>query len=300
MPTLTQSVAATAGQIKQITRVGTDALEKAIAEFGLDKDGAQRVHMHGNEFAAAISAAVIASLKDLSVTGKYKGEEVASTRTYPSGYKVKPISEQLKLLSDHLGLTFPRGVVHALTEQPLPRHAEGYFVIPKWQSIAPTYGEAVAKVLAALKKSRTDGPHNNCGDKLGPSYLRQTPRAITFFEQLAAEQPDHDALVVPAQFGLLHRGCSVRRAIEVCQANEFGLGAFAVGIMLLTHPERFTRYEDLCVDCAGDECAPNADGVFSNAPLFGWVFGRLGFASGWWNRASDRFGTVSGFVSQQQ
>lgn len=60
---LTQS--ATNGQLKQITRVGTDAVEKTIAEFGLDKEGAQYVHMHGDKITCAIKKAVIASLKDL-------------------------------------------------------------------------------------------------------------------------------------------------------------------------------------------------------------------------------------------
>jgi len=53
-----------------------------------------------------------------------------------------------------------------------------------------------------------------------------------------AEIKHHDILVVPAQFGLRHRGRSVRRVREVMNANEFGLGVFAIGIMLLTHPER--------------------------------------------------------------
>lgn len=297
MSTLTQSIAATAGQIKQVTRVGTDALEKVIAEFGLDKDGAQRVHAHGNEFAAAITAAAIASLKDLSVSDKYKSEEVASTKVYPPGYKVKSIGEQLKLLRDHLGLTFPKGVVQALTEQPLPQHAEGYFAIPRWQTIAPTYGEAVTKVFAAIAKQRRF--QNYREGQLGPASLRQSQRSIQFWEKLAAEQPDREVLVVPAQFGMRHRGRSPRRAIEVCLANEFGLGAFAVGIMVLTHEERFTKYEDLCVDCSGDEASPDADGDFPCAPRFGWRDGKLKFGFYWTYFAYDYFGTASGFLSQQ-
>jgi len=298
MLTLTRSVAASVGQIKQVTRVGTDALEKAIAEFGLDKDEAQRVHAHGDKFAAAITRAVITSLEDLSVSDKYKGEEVTSAKVYPSGYKVKPIGEQLKLLRDHLGLTFPKGVVQALTEQPLPQHAEGYFAIPKWQVVAPTYGEAVARVFVAIAKQRKF-PNYHEG-QLGPASLRQSQHSIMFWEKLAAEQPDREVLVVPAQFGMRHRGRSVRRALEVCLANEFGLGAFAVGIVILTHEERFTKYEDLCVDCSGDEASPDADGGFSNAPNFHWYGGGLRFDFDRTFAFSDNFGAASGFLSQQQ
>ena len=43
--------------------------------------------------------------------------------------------------------------------------------------------------------------------------------------------------------------------------NEFGLGVFEVGILLLTHPERImgNSTDILWIDCAGDEyneCAP--------------------------------------------
>jgi hypothetical protein len=296
MNAITQT-AATAGQVKQINRFGSDAIEKVLAELGLDNPGAQRVIEHGDEFAEAIRNAALESLKDLSVTDKYKDEEVKSTYVYPSGHKVKGITEQTNILRQ----LFP-GVGFAnekLAEAELPQHAEGWFAIPKWQTIAPTYNEAVLKVLEALKKSRKDGFYNYRDGELGSEYLRQHQRTVTAFEKLAAEQPDHDILVVPAQFGLRHRGRSVRRAREVFQTNEFGLGAFAVAIMILTHPERFTKYEDLCVDCSGDEYAPGAVGGFSGAPYFFWYVGKLRFDTLWASDVYDLFGSVSGFGSQQ-
>jgi len=296
MKTITQT-AATAGQIKQINRFSSDAIEKVLVELGLDNPGAQRVIEHGDEFAEAIRNAALESLKDLSVTDKYKDEEVKSTYVYPKGHKVKGITEQTNILRQ----LFP-GVGFAnekLAEAELPQHAEGWFAIPKWQTIAPTYNEAVEKVLEALKKSRKDGFFNYRDGKLGSEYLRQHKRSVGFLEKLTAEQPDHDILVVPAQFGLRHRGRSARRAREVFQANEFGLGAFAVGIMILTHPERFTKYEDLCVDCSGDGYAPGADGGFSNAPCFYWNDGKLEFDAVWTNFTNVYFGAVSGFGSQQ-
>ena len=263
MNAITQTTA-TAGQVKQINRFGSDAIEKVLAELGLDNPGAQRVIEHGDDFAEAIRTAAITSLKDLSVSDKYKDEEVQSNYAYPKGYKVKGITEQTNILRQ----LFP-GIGFAdekIAEQPLPTNAEGWFAIPKWQTLAPTYGEAVEKVLAMIASKRKF--YNYRDGQLGAEYLRQHAKTVKMFQQLGDEQKDFDILVVPAQFGLRHKGRSVRRAREVFAANEFGLGAFAIGIMLLTHPEREVQWEQLHVDCAGDEFAPEADGDFSRAPLF--------------------------------
>jgi len=122
---------------------------------------------------------------------------------------------------------------------------------------------------------------------------------VSGLSPVCIEQSDHDILVVPAQFGLRHRGRSARRARAAFEANEFGLGAFAVGIMILMHPERFTNFKDLCVDCSGDEYAPDGGGDFSDMPYFLLGDGRLRFGTFRASDASDVFGTVSAFGSQQ-
>jgi hypothetical protein len=259
--------------------------------------GAQRVIEHGDEFAAAIREAAMTSLKDLSVTDKYKDEEVESSYVYPKGFTLKGMTEQTNRLRELFpGIGFAN---EKLAEGQLPQHAEGWVAIPKWQTLGATYQEALEKVLAKIAETRTDGFQNYREGELGPDYLRQNERTKAAFDKLAGEQEGFDILVVPAQFGLRHRGRSVRRAREVFQANEFGFGAFAVAIMILLHPERFGKYEDLCVDCAGDEYAPGAVGDFSRAPVFGWGGGELEFGAGWADDAIDDFGSVSGFGSQQ-
>jgi hypothetical protein len=126
----------------------------------------------------------------------------------------------------------------------------------------------VEKVLNLIKQTRNGAFYNYRDGELGPNQLRQSQKSTTMFQKLGDEQNGHDILVVPAQFGIRHRGRSVRRAREVMNANECGLGAFAIGIMLLTHPERLKHYDDLWIDCAGDEFAPDADGGFSGSPCF--------------------------------
>lgn len=231
-----------------------------------------------------------------ATASEFKAEEVESSYGYLSGYKPKGITEQTNILRQ----LFP-GVGNALeklAERPVPANAEGWFAIPKWQTIAPTYGEAVGEVLAKISETRKGKFKNWCEGNLGPDRLKQSARAEKMFQQLGDEQKDFDILVVPAQFGLRHKGRSVRRAREVMQVNEFGLGAFAVGIMLLTHPERLMHYDDLYVDCAGDEYAPEADGDFSRAPLFNFGGDRVGFFAGWFGAAGDGCGSSSAFLPQ--
>lgn len=288
---------ATAGQIKQINRFGSDAIEKVLGELGLDNPGAQRVIEHGDEFAEAIRNAALASLKDLSVSDKFKDEETESSYGYLSGYKPKGITEQTNRLRE----LFP-GIGYAdekLVEGALPPNAEGWFAIPKWEKIAPTYNEAVQKVLDMIKQTRNGKFYNYRDGQLGPERLRQMAKTAGVFQKLGDEQKDHDILVVPAQFGIRHRGRSVRRAREVFASNEFGLGAFAISIMILTHPERLMNYDDLWIDCSGDEYDdPGSDVRFDSAPCFYFSDGGVKFDTGWFGLASDFYGSASGFVPQ--
>ncbi|QQS20564.1 MAG: hypothetical protein IPL87_03255 [Candidatus Moraniibacteriota bacterium] len=115
-----------------------------------------------------------------------------------------------------------------------------------------TYGEAVEEVLAMIV-SKQRLLYNYSGSQLGAEHLTQHAKTAAMFQKLGDKQKGFDILVVPAHFSHHHKGRSVRRAREVFPDNEFGLGAFAIGIMLLTHPERGVDERYLHVICAGDE-----------------------------------------------
>lgn len=144
-----------------------------------------------------------------------------------------------------------------------------------------------------IKQTRNGKFYNYRDGQLGQSQLLESAKSASIFQKLAGEQKDQDILVVPAQFGIRHRGRSVRRAREVMNANECGLGAFAIGIMLLAHPKRLKRYDDLWIDCAGDEFAPNADGVFSESRCFGFGGYKVGFVTRVVGYACDSYGSAS-------
>ncbi len=287
------SASITPGQKKQYLRFVEDAAEKALASVDIDKDGLQKLFGRGDEFQSDI----IDSLRKHAVSNQFADEEVASSYGYLSGYTPKSVAEQVKRLRE----LFPKlGTANEqLAEQPLPPHAEGYFAIPRWEKIASTYNAAVEKILAVLSETRNGKFHNYRKGQLGPDRLRQHVRTVTMLQTLGDQQQGHDILVVPSQFGLRHRGRSVRRAREVLTANEFGLGAFAIGSMLLTHPERLQNVNDLWVDCPGDEYHdPVGDRPFSRAPCFGFSDGRLAFVVFWFYKSRGRYGSVSGFLPQ--
>lgn len=287
-PSITSRI--TEGQKKQYLRFVEDAAERALGEVALDKDSIQKLIENGDEFQARI----IAGIKELSVSNLFADEKVASGYAYHKGYKVKGITEQTNALRQ----LFP-GIGFAdekIAKQPLPPNAEGWFAIPKWQTLAPTYNKAVQKVLAMIASKRK--LYNYREGALWADRPRQHARTAKMVEALAEQQKGHDILVVPAQFGLRHRGRSVRRAREVFMANEFGLGALAVGIMLLTHPEREIQWEQLHIDCAGDEYDPVGDGQFAYAPCFHFDGDKVEFDAYWFGGARDRYGSASGFSPQ--
>ena len=266
-------------------------VEAAYNKAGLFEDEAQRV----NE-APGLSELVSNFVNENRTTNRFSNEEMSSKYGYLSGYKPKGITEQTNILRQLIsGIGFAD---EKLALRPLPENAEGWFAIPKWQSVAPTYGEAVQKVLDLIKKTRDGMFYSYCEGKLGPKNLRQSEKSAKIFEKLGKEQKDHDILVIPAQFGILHRGRSVRRALEVMNANQFGLGAFAVGIMLLTHPERLQNYNDFYIDCAGDKFSTEIVGAFDCAPVFKFYDDRVMFSTCWVSGTHDDFGSASGFVSQ--
>ena len=291
----TQSI--TSGQRRRIVGFVSDAVERVLDELNLSKDGAQCViEKNGDEFCETARNDTRAAIQKFSVSNRFANEEVCSVYAYPNGYKEKGIAEQSNILRQLLS-----GIGDAdekLADQPLLTNAEGCSAIPRWEKLAPTYGEAVQKVLDLLKSTRDGKFYNYRDGQTGPKYLRQHAKTAKMFEKLGDEQKGHDILVVQAQFGLRHRGRSARRAREVMDAIEFGLGTFAVGCMLLTHPEREVQWEQLHIDCAGDEFAPEADGVFSHAPVFYFGGGELGFRAYGCGGASEGYGSASAFSAQ--
>lgn len=278
--------AITAGQKKQYKRFVEDAAERALAEVGLDKDAIQRLIEKGDEFQSRI----VTAIREPSVSNQYADEEVESSYDY-AGYQPKPIAEQVKVLRE----LFPElgSVDESLAKADLPPNTEGWFAIPRWDKIASTYGKALEKVLGLI----SEACNGELCDYLDSQYLRQH-ETVAMLKHLGYAQSKHDILVVPAQFGLRHRGRSIRRARKAFNASEFGLGPFQIAVMILTHPERLQHYDDPWIDCAGDEYTTSAVGSFSHAPLLYFRYGLVLFNAYWVDFANTDYDSVSAFLPQ--
>lgn len=268
--------------------------EAIYNKAGLDETAAQRLNENGGDFQADILAAI----QKYSVTNQFANEEIKTDYTYPEEYTgPKPIEEQIKAIAAIFNLDPAQALEYAKQLPELPAGAEGWFAIPRWDKVGAAYGEALEKVIAKLKESRTDTVTNYREGQLGPKHLRQTKRTEEYMAKVMETQSG-DILIIAAQFGKRHRGRSVRRARECFQTGEFGLGAFANGCMILTHPEKEVRWEQLHIDCSGDEYSPGAGGGFSRAPFWYWRGGKLRFYTSDVSGAFERYGTASAFLPQ--
>lgn len=269
----------------------------------LDDARAQRLNERGGELQDGIAKLIA----ELSVSNQYANEEVRSSYTYPKEYKgPKPIVDQIKAIAKIFGLDPSQAIEFAKNLPAIPEGAEGWFAIPSVDALAKKhfpevtdpvqkYCQAVQLVHAKIAASRSF--YNYREGQITPAQLRVHARTAHALD-LIAEPQKGDILIVAAQLGMRHRGKSVRRAREVFTANEFGLGSLAVGSIVLTHPERLVRWEELDMDCAGDEFSPEADGDFSLSPYFDFVDGEVRFGTYFVAYPHDHFGSVSGFLSQ--
>lgn len=267
-----------------------DAYQKAIEQ--LDQQSAQTVLDMEKTLKSELAGKIVEMIQRHTISDKFKDEEVGSNRVYPATYRVRPIEAQvteLKKLFPSLGACNEK-----LARRPVPEGAEAWFAIPRWQALASTYNEAVEMLIGVLASKRRFS--NRILGRLGPTYLRQTERSKLAEKILADQQQGNDILVVGAQAGLLHRGSSARRTRIAMAPNEFGLGIFAFGCMLLTHPERLSSGDTLMVDCGGDEYSVRGDYTFDRVPLFDYDLSGIEFSIFYEDRARNLWGTPTGFL----
>lgn len=277
--------------------------EAAYNKAKLDDSRAQRLNERGDELKTGISKLIA----ELSVSDRYADEEVQSNYTYPREYDgPKPIEEQITALAEILGLDPANALEYAKSLPELPAGAEGWFAIPSndgLKKLFPQIGNDAERYCSGVRlvheKIAASRKFFNYRDgQITPNRLRVHARTAHGLDLIAENQPG-DILIVAGQLGMRHRGRSVRRARECFDSNEFGLGSLAVGSIVLTHSNRLVRWEELDMDCSGDEFDdPDADARFALAPFFFFGGGRVEFDARWCGLADGLYGSASAFVPQ--
>lgn len=223
---------------------------------------------------------------------------------YPKQYeKPKPIFEQIRAIEVFFGLDGSNAVGFVQNLPELPNGAEGWFAIPKVSAVAKKhfpdtysveqYCEAVKMVLRKIAVGRKF--RNDREGQITSSQIIQHPRTLSFLKMLEVEQGG-DILIIAAQHGMFYKGESVNKVCTNFSSNEFGLGAFQVGCMALTHPERYAYWEELGSNCPGDKFLHAVYSTFSEVPV--WKFNQDELVFSTWNIFSDLtfFGSVSAFL----
>ncbi len=189
---------------------------------------------------------------------RFEDEEVHSSMRYPKEYKgPKPINTQIEALAAIFDLD-PASALQYTKELPkLPHGAEGWFAVPSIDALFPEvsdpaekYCRAIQLVLDKIAASRTF--RNWRIGQITSERIRLTTHTTKALAELAKTQSG-DILIIAAQLGMRHRGCSVRRARARFTKKEFGLGSVMGGSIALTHPTRFICFDELDMDLPGDE-----------------------------------------------
>lgn len=284
----------TLAQSAQLLEFLTDAVARAHASAldELDQSSVQAVLDSSRKLKNEAAELLLEIIRRHTTSDRYKNEEVGSERVYPSTYRVRPIEAQVTELRKY----FPElvRVNERIARRPMLEGAEAWFAIPRWQSLAPTYNEAVALVMERLGSKRRF--QNRVKDRMGQQYLRQSERTKLAETILCDQQQGSDLLIFACQFGLLHRGTSARRTRVALAGHEFCLGAFQVGCMLLTHPERLSSEDTLMIDCGGDEYSVGGDNFYDRVPLYDYDISGLQFSIFYEDRARNLWGTPTGFL----
>jgi hypothetical protein len=274
----------------------------SIVETAYDKAGLTEVEAQRVNDTPGLSDMIAQFIAEHRTTDKYKDEEVTSNYGYLSGYKPTLVHDQVQMLKKLFPERGDNPTVGNLAGD-VPNGAEGKFALPNiWRpepALTGNYNNVVP-VLDLIKQDRNGKFYSYRDGQLGPERLRQSARTEATMRKLSEEQGHPDILVIAAQFGLQHRGRSVRRAREVMvDQGQYGLGAFAIGVMLLTHPNRLEHYDDLWIDCAGDEFDdPDAAARFDHAPCFEFQGSKVKFGASWTDGALGNYGSASGVLPQ--
>src|SRR5680860_712166 len=131
----------------------------------------------------------------------------------------------------------------------LPSEANGWFAIPWWPAIAPTYEGAVEIVITLLTNLLQDKFRNNLEGRLDDRHLQNNPRTKTYFEDVYAQQGCPDVLIISAQLG--YKGTN-----PVSEKWKFNLDIFTIICIFLANPQIFQECKDFSVYCSGDEFFP--------------------------------------------
>jgi len=261
--------------------------------------------IYNNSHLPSISAFILKDEKRVLISNVLnKVETPSESKSNSSKNQVRILNEQITILKKFFpelkNATFDTSIA-----KNLPQNAEGWFALPKWEKLGKNYPSAVNRVLSAIGATRSFSKTKTlCWDNLS--------QCIKTAEMLQKLDKGYDFYIIPCQFGYRRHDLSAVNNCESISTDEFVLGMFAIGCMILTHPERMQNNDARPIYCAGDEFIPEISKVgrdgycelCGDAPVF-QSFGShkynyivLDYAAFRSNGHKAEFGVPTGFLPQ--
>jgi hypothetical protein len=190
------------------------------------------------------------------MAGIVKGELGTNEKYYPTGYKPRPIEEQVDTLRSLVPELEKGQAIEYLALQVKPPGLDGWYAIPTWPYIDKTYNSALKRVVGVIIKKygsrfSVNLPDRNC---FSENHIRQTLDSAEGLEITSEDQGSSSSIMIlPAQLGLRYKGSSALRARNSFIEYEFGLGLLEVLCMFLANPQRLEHDDDLGIDCPGTQ-----------------------------------------------
>jgi len=273
----------------------TNVAKEAYDEAGLSEEEARRLN----------SKPELASDIRLFISINRRAPE--AFREYPKEYGgPRPIEEQILMLAEICQLDPGQSLEFAKGLPKPPIGSEGWFAVPSEVALACRFHwrvknqverhcQAVRFIHEKIGASRPF--FVECPGNIHPACLYVHVRTVEAMERIAKQQKG-DILIIAAQLGKEHAGCSADDAFKAFKAEEFGLTSFDVGSIALTHPGRFAYEYGLHVLCPGEEAF---DSDYPNKKVTSYHVDRdkaLVFKFACRSVANPFWGTVTGFPPQ--
>ncbi|HPO68194.1 MAG TPA: hypothetical protein PLE40_00355 [Candidatus Pacearchaeota archaeon] len=134
---------------------------------------------------------------------------------------------------------------------------EGYFLLLRWRNFIDynvnSYTDVIMKMLGICYENLKI-PFIFKKGKYCIVRNKHTEKSLDFLAKRQKQEIGDSILIVPAQFGIYGKARNLLWSFRLLRIDhdEFALGLFEVLCMLITHPERLSRYNDLRIDTSDE------------------------------------------------